>query len=57
MLRFFSKRFGRSTRGAKSRGSDSRATTKPGKNVLPCKIILLDGTDMSVDVHVSILCD
>lgn len=49
MLRFLSKRFSRSTRGAKSR-SDSRST-KPGKNILPCKIILLDGSDMSVDVH------
>lgn len=52
MLRFLSKRFSRSTRGAKSR-TDSK-TTKPGKNILPCKIILLDGTDMSVDVHVSV---
>lgn len=52
MLRFLSKRFSRSTRGAKSR-TDSKASTKPGKNILPCKIILLDGSDMSVDVHVS----
>lgn len=50
MLRFLSKRFGRSARGSKGRG-DSKLPSKPGKNVLPCKIILLDGTDMSVDVH------
>ncbi|XP_054715650.1 band 4.1-like protein 5 isoform X2 [Uloborus diversus] len=51
MLRFLSKRFSRSTRGAKSRGNDSKTLTKPGKNILPCKIILLDGSDLSVDVH------
>ncbi|KAF8794721.1 Band 4.1-like protein 5 like protein [Argiope bruennichi] len=50
MLRFLSKRFSRSTRN-KSRTSGEKAPTKLGKNILPCKIILLDGSDMSVDVH------
>ncbi|XP_035212926.1 band 4.1-like protein 5 isoform X2 [Stegodyphus dumicola] len=51
MLRFLSKRFSRSTRGGKTRGADGKVPSKPGKNILPCKIILLDGTDLSVDVH------
>ncbi|GFQ97419.1 hypothetical protein TNCT_41321 [Trichonephila clavata] len=51
MLRFLSKRFSRSTRG-KSRTSSDKTLSKPGKNILPCKIILLDGSDLSVDVHV-----
>ncbi|GIY02245.1 band 4.1-like protein 5 [Caerostris extrusa] len=50
MLRFLSKRFSRSTRG-KNRASSDKTHTKPGKNILPCKIILLDGSDLSVDVH------
>ncbi|CAL1297677.1 unnamed protein product [Larinioides sclopetarius] len=50
MLRFLSKRFSRSTRN-KSRTSGEKASTKLGKNILPCKIILLDGSDLSVDVH------
>ncbi|XP_042899995.1 band 4.1-like protein 5 isoform X2 [Parasteatoda tepidariorum] len=51
MLRFLSKRFSRSTRGGKHRATEGKTPTKPGKNVLPCKIILLDGSDLSVDVH------
>ncbi|KAG8183165.1 hypothetical protein JTE90_013687 [Oedothorax gibbosus] len=51
MLRFLSKRFNRSTRGGKNRTNDIKTPTKPGKNILPCKIILLDGSDLSVDVH------
>lgn len=54
MLRFLSKRFNRSTRGGKNRASEGKTLTKAGKNILPCKIILLDGSDLSVDVHVSI---
>ena len=29
--------------------------TKPNKNVLPCRIILLDGADFSIDISVSLL--
>ena len=28
---------------------------KPNKNVLPCRIILLDGADLSIDISVSLL--
>ncbi|XP_022241569.1 band 4.1-like protein 5 isoform X2 [Limulus polyphemus] len=55
MLRFLSKRFGRASRTAKSKTSKRQIytpsyTTKPSKHVLPCKVILLDGSDMSIDV-------
>ena len=29
--------------------------SKPNKNVLPCRIILLDGADLSIDISVSLL--
>lgn len=51
MLRFFSKRFGRTTnRNAKSGNNAYRLPSKASKHVLPCKVILLDGTDLSIDL-------
>ncbi|XP_077555146.1 erythrocyte membrane protein band 4.1-like yurt isoform X1 [Haemaphysalis longicornis] len=43
MFRFLSKRWSRQAR------ADKGAAPSP-KNVLPCKVVLLDGTDLSVDV-------
>ncbi|CAN8021775.1 unnamed protein product [Ixodes persulcatus] len=43
MFRFLSKRWSRQTR------TDKGGSASP-KNVLPCKVVLLDGTDLSVDV-------
>ncbi|XP_064456668.1 band 4.1-like protein 5 isoform X1 [Ornithodoros turicata] len=43
MFRFLSKRWSRQARADKG-------GTQSTKNVLPCKVVLLDGTDLSVDV-------
>ncbi|XP_076360732.1 uncharacterized protein LOC143252459 isoform X2 [Tachypleus tridentatus] len=50
MLRFLSKRFGRASRAAKSPTRETSQHAKPNKHVLLCKVILLDETDISIDV-------
>lgn len=53
MLRFLSRRKGR-TNGS----SDIKAQRfQPNKNVLQCKVLLLDGADISVDLPVSKIVD
>ncbi|XP_071519267.1 uncharacterized protein [Panulirus ornatus] len=51
MLRFFSKRVGRNAQKYKTvdDGRSSSAPPKP-KHVLPCKVMLLDDTDLSFDI-------
>lgn len=46
MIRFFSKRFGRTQK----RKGDCQTRVRSGKNLLQCKVILLDLADISVDV-------
>ncbi len=60
MLRFFSRRKPRGRADQKSYYQQQQATEKakqdprrkPNKNVLPCRIILLDGADLSIDISV-----
>ena len=52
IIRFLSRR---SRKGARRKGVESQIPEKPRKGILPCKVMLLDGTDMSVDVPVSML--
>lgn len=57
MLRFLSRRktksdqkgFNSSTRNA----SQAPQPVKPNKNVIVCKIIVLDGSDLTIELHVS----
>lgn len=54
MLRFLSRRKARNT----TENSNSQIKSKrieTNKNIIQCKIILLDGTDLSVDLTVIIL--
>ncbi len=64
MLRFFSKRKPRGRADQKgyyqaqlererSENQLNGVKKKRDKNVLPCRIILLDGADLSIDIHVS----
>jgi hypothetical protein len=57
MLRFLSRRKGRNT-AAKSAAPQTRIGAEstrfvPNKNLAQCRVILLDGTDLSVDLTVS----
>lgn len=51
MFRFFSKRFGKGSQGIKK--SDLDETVKFSKHVIPCKVVLLDGSILNVEVSVS----
>ncbi|KAG1672981.1 Band 4.1-like protein 5 [Nymphon striatum] len=54
MLRFLSKRRARSSTKKKLDQVDQQpaaAPLKPPKNILQCKVLLLDGTDISVDLN------
>ena len=57
MLRFFSRRKAKG-RAEQKVGSQARRGpangSKPNKNVLACNIILLDGSDLGLDIGVSI---
>lgn len=57
MLRFFSKRVGRNAQKYKTvedGRSGSSLHIKP-KHILPCKVMLLDETDLSFDIPVPVL--
>ena len=50
LMRFFSKRYGN------NRGSSSAYTKQPtNKNIIVCQVLLLDGTDISLDLPVSFI--
>lgn len=51
MFRFFSKRFGKNTQGFRKQDVDD--APKFNKHVIPCKIVLLDGSILNVEVTVS----
>lgn len=51
MFRFFSKRFGKNTQGFRKQDLDD--APKFNKHVIPCKIVLLDGSILTVEVTVS----
>ncbi|CAG0895569.1 unnamed protein product [Darwinula stevensoni] len=56
MLRFFSRRSRKGRAAEKSLGAAAAAATaahkpKPSKHTIPCKVLLLDGSDLSVDLH------
>ena len=63
MLKFFSRRkpkgrvdqtdYHRNKDGGGESLSRKSSKYRPNKNVIVCKIILLDGTDISIDVPVS----
>ena len=69
MLRFFSRRKPRGRADQKGyyqhqqqlerekalRENGAGGKRKYDKNKLPCRIILLDGADLSIDIHVSLL--
>ena len=57
MLRFLSKRMSRSAQKYKTvAGQDVAARgKKPSKHSIQCKVILLDGTDLTYELPVSIL--
>jgi hypothetical protein len=59
MLRFFSRRKPRGRADQKGyyqqqqlQEKAANEQKKPNKNVLPCRIILLDGADLSIDISV-----
>ena len=61
MLRFFSRRKPRGRADQKGyyqqqqlekEKANQGLKKKPNKNVLPCRIILLDGADLSIDISV-----
>lgn len=52
MFSFFSKRFRKNS--PISRRNNCDENTKYSKNVIPCKIVLLDGSVLTVEVTVSI---
>lgn len=58
MLRFLSRRKGRNaTHGAGQQNQNVASQIKPqrivpNKNLIQCRVILLDGTDLSVDLSV-----
>lgn len=57
MLRFFSKRVGRNAQKYKTVSEKSGAKSgKPNKNALPCTVTLLDQSDLTFDLLVSIFC-
>ncbi len=62
MLRFLSRRKSKSDKGGLAPSSSqprnasapsTSAPVKPNKNILVCKIIVLDGTDLTIELHVS----
>ena len=57
MLRFLSRRKSKSDKGFTSSTRNAPQPSqpvKPNKNVLVCKIIVLDGTDLTIELHVSL---
>jgi hypothetical protein len=57
MLRFLSRRKGRNGQQQKSTTQSKFGATRliPNKNLVQCRVILLDGTDLSVDLTVRII--
>lgn len=55
MLRFLSRRRNRhSPMGSDPHAAPAHHQQLKDKNILPCRIILLDGTDLSVDLSVRV---
>lgn len=57
MLRFLSRRKSKSDKGlSNSIKNPSQATqpVKPNKNIIVCKIIVLDGSDLTIELHVRV---
>ena len=55
MLRFLSRRKSKSEKGLSSSTKNSSQTSqpvKPNKNIIVCKIIVLDGSDLTIELHV-----
>ncbi|KAJ9592429.1 hypothetical protein L9F63_015845, partial [Diploptera punctata] len=50
MLRFLSRRKGRNTQKASSQIKSGSQRLIPNKHLVQCKVILLDGTDLSIDL-------
>lgn len=59
MLRFLSRRKSKSEKNASSVASrntlQNSQLVKPNKSVIVCKIIVLDGSDLTIELHVSFL--
>lgn len=56
MLRFLSRRKNKSDKGLSSSAKLNSGTAqlnKLNKNVIVCKIIVLDGSDLTIELHVS----
>ena len=54
MLRFFSRRKIKGGRAEQKAGAGGRrAPTKPSKHALSCNIMLLDGSDLALEIGVS----
>ena len=57
MLRFLSRRKGRNAQKNSSQIKSGSQRLIPNKHLVQCKVILLDGTDLSIDLSVSVLND
>lgn len=57
MLRFFSKRVGRRAQKYRSVEEGGTGQLAHKKHALPCKVMLLDETDLAFDVPVSVTFD
>ena len=59
MLRFLSRRKSKSEKNSNSVASrnalQNSQLVKPNKSVVVCKIIVLDGSDLTIELHVSSL--
>ena len=57
MLRFLSRRKSKSEKGLTKNPTQTSQQVKQNKNLIVCKIIVLDGSDLTIELHVSfILC-
>ena len=54
MLRFLSRRKGRNVQKTSTQVAPGSQRLIPNKHLVPCRVILLDGTDLSIDLSVSI---
>jgi hypothetical protein len=54
MLRFLSRRKGRNAQKTSTQVAPGSQRLIPNKHLVQCRVILLDGTDLSIDLSVSI---
>lgn len=54
MLRFLSRRKGRNAQKTSTQIKSGSQRIIPNKHLVQCRVILLDGTDLSIDLSVSI---